>query len=179
MYVLSPGFYQLYHQILPSLLVLFRLISLNKIKYVLSGLDQHLVHTILHSFVYNILLFLLLVYNILFWKCAGLDFNRDLTTIKSKNITCDHCIRPLYQTTVSDHCIRPLYQTTVSDHCIRPLYQTTVSDHCIICERGRANVADLKEMKNDISDIKKSCQECVVTLERARQISNLRMRKWR
>ena len=65
MYVLSPGFYQLYHLILPSLLVLFRLISLNKIKYVLSGLDQYLVHTILHSFVYNILLFLLLVYNIL------------------------------------------------------------------------------------------------------------------
>ena len=23
--------------------------------------------------------------------CAGLDCNRDLTTIKSKSITCDHC----------------------------------------------------------------------------------------
>ena len=24
-------------------------------------------------------------------KCAGLDCNRDLTTIKSNSITCDHC----------------------------------------------------------------------------------------
>ena len=81
-------------------------------------------------------------------KCAGLDCNLDLTIIKSKSITCDHCHKWF--------CMECSNITNkIFDGIISCNKKEDVSMLIFICEMCSANSTDLKEMKNDISDIKK------------------------
>ena len=81
--------------------------------------------------------------------CAGLDCNRDLTTIKSKSITCDHCEN--WFCMECSNIPKKIFDGIIT--CNQK--KEDVSMLIFICERCRANDTDLKDMKRDISDIKK------------------------
>ena len=82
-------------------------------------------------------------------KCAGLDCNHDLTTIKSKSITCDHCEN--WFCMECSNIPKNIFDGIIT--CNRK--KEDVSMSIFICESCRENHTDLKDRKKEISDIKK------------------------
>ena len=91
-------------------------------------------------------------------KCTGLEYDRDLTTIKSKSITCDHCKN--WFCMECSNIPKKIFNGIIT--CNK---KEDVSMLIFICERCKANNTDLKDRKRDIFDIRKELSKMCNDIE--------------